>query len=165
MPHIVHRWEPDPDVAPLVRQAFEMRAAGYSYNSIARVTHLYTSKGGWGHFFANPLYKGEMIYGGTVIAEYCEPIVDAEIWNAVQIVNSKTLEAGMSPVSHPRAKSSDYILTGLLKCARCGSPLIGWSINARSRGYLNKYYACTSSRKPKDLRSATPRSSRKTCSR
>jgi len=40
-PHIVSRWVPDPELAPRVRQAFQMRANGASYQEILETTRIY----------------------------------------------------------------------------------------------------------------------------
>lgn len=144
--HIVHRWEPDPNMAPLIRQAFEMRAQGESYETITRATYglLYRIKTSWNHFFANRIYIGEMAYGDQVILDYCEPVVDRATWDAVQKVNEKSLiNKTLEASRHPRIRKSDYILTGLLRCGRCGSPLTGETIHSRRKNHTNRYYACT----------------------
>jgi hypothetical protein len=39
-PHLVSQWVPDAELAPRVRQAFEMRAAGASYGEILEATRI-----------------------------------------------------------------------------------------------------------------------------
>ena len=142
-PHIVHRWEPDPELVPLVKRAFRMRINGASYPEIEKETGLYRSKTGWHHFFSNPIYKGELHYGHQVIPDYCEAIVDPQTWEAVQKMNTNPLlEKGVNPGVHPRAKNSDYILTGLLTCALCGAPMTGESIHNKKKKAINRYYKC-----------------------
>ena len=157
-PHIVHRWEPDPELVPLVKKAFRMRINGANYREISAETRLYKAKASWIHFFANPIYKGELHYGHQVIPDYCERIIDPETWEAVQNMSANPLiEKGLDPGLHPRAKNSDYILTGLLTCAVCGAPMTGESIHNKKKAHINRYYkcqahgkGCQSRRLPKD---------------
>lgn len=144
MPHIVHRWIPDPELVPLVRKAFSMRASGCSFAEISKETRLYKSKTSWSYFFTNPIYIGIMNYGGTRIENYCEPIVDRKTWEAVQMISENALTTkNYDPGNHPRAKASDYILTGLVRCGICGSPMTGETVYSRKKDHTNRYYACT----------------------
>jgi site-specific DNA recombinase len=144
-PHIVHRWDPDLDLAPLVLKAFEMRAAGSSYAEITDATHIYSlkNKTSWNHFFTNPIYKGELRYGDQIITDYCMPIVPPHLWDAVQKFQSQKIMSGPKNPNHPRRKNSPYILSGLAHCAACGSPLNGETIRSRAKNHTNRYYACT----------------------
>jgi DNA invertase Pin-like site-specific DNA recombinase len=155
--HIVHQWEPDPDLIPLIRQAFELRASGASYAQITKATGLYHNKNSWNHFFSNPIYKGVLRYGDQVVENYCSPIVEPKVWQFVQEVNMQhqinspiqrenNLPSGypdqVAPIpSHPRRKTSPYLLSGLARCGQCGSPLNGNTMRARGK-YVNRYYTC-----------------------
>jgi hypothetical protein len=63
----VRRWVEDPELWPLVRRAWEMKLAGMSHRRILEETGLYKSPGCLTTFFRNPSYKGELVFGGTVI--------------------------------------------------------------------------------------------------
>lgn len=150
-PHIVHRWEPDPELIPLIQHAFHLRALGTSYQEIAKETGLYKRKNSWNHFFSNQIYIGIMHFGNTVIDDYCQPIIDRTTWEKVQMINKNPLKQDRDDPNtlrnHPRAKSSDYILTGLLRCGMCGSPLTGETVHSRAKNHTNRYYACTTNKK------------------
>ena len=150
-PHIVHRWEPDPELTPLIQRAFALRSLGTSYQELARETGLYQRKNSWNHFFSNQLYIGIMRYGNTIIENYCQPIIDRTTWERVQMINQNPLkqdrEDPQTIRNHPRAKSSDYILTGLLRCGMCGAPLTGETVHSRAKNHTNRYYACTTKKK------------------
>lgn len=148
-PHVVHRWDPDPDMTPIIRRAFELRASGSTYKEIQDATHLYRSKNCYPTFFSNRLYIGELVFGDLVIEDYCEPIIDRATWNQVQTIQQAHSEARarkqMSPPNqHPRQVSSPYLLSGLLHCARCGSPMSGHLVVKRIRGERKSwsYYFC-----------------------
>lgn len=142
-PHIVHRWIPDPDLADMVRLAFQLRASGHSYAEITKETGLYRSKASWMHFFANEIYRGVMRYGGQVIENYCGRLVDDITWHTVQEINSRSVKKGnLEMKDNPRAKTSSYMLTGLLKCADCGAPMTGNTIAIPRKNWTGHYYAC-----------------------
>lgn len=122
-PHIAHRWVPDLEWIPRVRQAFLMRLAGSSLAEITEATHLYDKENSYATFFSNPLYKGELHFGGLVIPNYCTPIVEPELWERLQEVNRRY--ANRTDLTHPRRISSRFLLSGLVYCAACNSPLTG----------------------------------------
>lgn len=148
-PHIVHRWQPDPDMIPVIRRAFELRASGATYKEIQDATHLYRSKNCYPTFFSNRLYIGELVFGSLVIEDYCEPIIDQDTWQRVQAIQQAHSAAHanrqMAPANqHPRQVSSSYLLSGLLHCAICGSPMSGHLVVKRIHGERKSwsYYFC-----------------------
>lgn len=144
-PRIVHRWVPDPEVVPRVRQAFEMLLAGATLGEITRATGLYRSVNCWRTFFSNRLYIGVLDYGDMTIEGYCEPLVDRSVWDAVQAKLAARGGAkhmtGDNP-QHPRRNGAVYCLTGLIYCARCGAPMNGMTSGARN-GVVNERYVCS----------------------
>jgi len=154
--HIVHRWDPDPELAPLVLQAYQMRAAGAPYSAITQATHLYTKKTGWNHFFENPLYKGELRFGSLVIPNYCQPIVPPALWDQVQANNTRPSRQNMTrKPRHPRRSTSSYLLSGLLYCP-CGTIMNGETIRTSS-GYSSRYYICYQKKQPRGGEGCTTR--------
>jgi site-specific DNA recombinase len=145
--HIVHRWVPDPDLVPAVKLAFEMKAAGATHRQVQEATGLYGSKNSWTTFFGNRLFIGELVFGDLVIKDYCDPIIDRATWEAVQSVRRMNEPAKRMPgpdnENHPRRKIGMFVFSGLLSCARCGSPLNGHVIDARKLASPRRYYACS----------------------
>jgi site-specific DNA recombinase len=143
-PHIAHRWIPDPDVAPRVRQAFEMRAAGSSLGEINAETHLFNTINSYATFWPNKLYKGTLVFGDDIVIEnYCEPMVDEKTWDIVQarqnhFARSKHLKGGS--IDHPRRASSKYLLSGLAHCAQCGAPMFGTTSSQRNGSVMRSYF-------------------------
>lgn len=145
-PHTVSRWIPDPDKWDICREAWNLRASGYSYPEILKRTRLFTAPGSYNYFFTNPIYKGELHYGKLIVPNFVEPMVSPATWNLVQgmaLSGSRRLtgENGMNE-NHPRRVKSDYLLSGLIRCATCGSPMSGNTIQT-TRGQVNKYYKCS----------------------
>ena len=140
-----HGWVPDPDLIPRVRTAFEMRAAGRSLDEIQKATELFSTINSYATFWRNPLYYGTLVYGGVTFENYCEPIVSKEIWDKVQLIQdgfaqSKNVKSGDK--NHPRRANSDFILSGFVHCAKCGSPLFGRTSHQKT-GYKYQSYLCT----------------------
>lgn len=157
---IVHRWVPDPDFILRVRLAFEMKAAGKSLQEINQATRLFGSLNSYSTFFRNRIYIGTLEYSGLVIDNYCEPVIDQQTWDAVQLRIRK--HAGRSntngeDATHPRRQASSYLFSGLISCAICGSPLAGQSAKQRDGSY-HQNYKCSRAKRRRDCNaSAIPR--------
>ena len=139
-PHQVSKWVPDPATWERCKLAFEMRASGASYYQIDQRVHLYSAHSSYRYFFANRIYRGELVYGGLVIPEYCQPLVDEATWQAVQkfVLGKK----GKPRALHPRSLGGDYLLSGLLYCGRCGAHLYGMKVHPKGKK-TNYYYICS----------------------
>lgn len=134
-PHVIGQLEPDDAVAPLVRKAFEMRAAGATTSEIHAAVHLHTRLGAYYRMFRNPIYIGMR----RDIKDYCIPICDRSIWDAVQALGAE--RATRYGYNHPRSVRSRFYLTGLLKCGMCGSPMNGRVLKRKPYPDL-LYYRC-----------------------
>lgn len=144
-PHLASKWVPDPAVIPLVKQAWLMRCQGRSFKEIQDATHLYSSINSWNTFFSNRLYIGELVFGGTVIPNYCQPVIDIATWNAVQAISAKRSPLNLDPDSpnHPRRAGSSGLLSGLLICERCNAPMSVDVVRPKSGTAPSYYYRCT----------------------
>jgi site-specific DNA recombinase len=140
--HILNRWVPDPEKAPLVLQAFEMRAAGATFAQIQKATHLFVAKNSYTTFFNNTVYKGEIYFSGKFYP--CAPIVSVEIWEAVQRLGELRGRYRYGPQGR-RAIMSSYLLSGFLFCQECGAPLYGYELMKQ-----RKYYICSRAKRRKD---------------
>lgn len=143
--HVAHRWVIDPETAPRVQRAFEMRAAGMSLAAINVETGLFGSLNSYATFFSNRLYIGILEFGDLVIDGYCAALVDVDTWEAVQ----SRRKTRMSGAQHPRRMHSNYLLSGLAYCARCGSPLFG-SSHPQKSGNVWQAYRCTGQKRRRD---------------
>ncbi len=140
-PRTASKWVIDEELAPRVRLAWQMRAAGASYNAIHRATRLYGSRNSYATFFRNPLYKGELHFEELVFPHYCDPpLVDPQTWEAVQKRRKPTQERLQT--EHPRRAVSQFLLTGLVKCMVCGAPMNGEVINKGRHKRAWSYYLC-----------------------
>jgi hypothetical protein len=133
---------------PKIKQAFEMKATRATLQQIHNATHLYSSLNSYKTFFENPLYIGILHFGDLTIDDYCEPVIDRPTWDAVQRI-LKESEQRSSPEHHPRRQAANYLLSGLIYCARCRSPLWGMSSQQRDGSYYLRY-ACTQAKRRRD---------------
>ena len=139
--HIISRLIIDEVTAPLVRRAFEMRAAGATYKEIHEQLHLYNWHLSYRRLFANMVYTGTKIYGGEVIEDFCPSIISIDVWQAVQKVQAE--RKARNGYNHPRALRSRFWLTGILFCSRCGKPMHGHMTHKKGEKAYD-YYMCTS---------------------
>jgi DNA invertase Pin-like site-specific DNA recombinase len=141
--HTAHRWVPDPAYIDRIRLAFQMRAEGASLWAIQSSTRLYRSVNSWTTFFSNKIYIGTLEFSNLTIPNYCEPIVDVELWNQVQArASSRAHSLKANSPDHPRRKSSNGLLSGLLRCEICGS-LLGVEVTAPKGKPSFAYYRCS----------------------
>lgn len=111
--------EVDPDAAPLVREAFELRDHG---DSVMAVRAFLVSRGvqrsyrGVQVMLADRIYLGEIHFGTLVNLHAHEAIIDRELWHRVQ---AKRATRGRKPTGEPRLLSR----LGILRCGSCGARL------------------------------------------
>jgi site-specific DNA recombinase len=151
--HNASRWVPDPSLWEKCRQAWQMRAAGFSIKDIHKELYLFKDRTSYTAFFTNRLYLGELHYSDLVIENYAEALITKDIWDAVQQIN-QTNWVENDPhrhdyKNHPRRISSDFMLSGILFCARCGSLMVGKTIRGND-GVKFTYYLCSKSHQGMD---------------
>jgi len=140
------RLQPHKRVAPLVREAFEMRARGEGPSAIGDFLQAHgvrTSQGSrtWSKpaiygLLRNRVYLGEIGYGRDrryVNANAHEPIVDLALWQAAQHP-SKNGQRRLAPARGSRP----YLLSGIARCAGCG-----YSLQGTTTGRGKPVYRCT----------------------
>lgn len=143
-PRYASLWVADPDTAPLVRCAWEMRAAGASYSEIHAETRLFGATNSYATMFRNRTYLGVRKCGELEIPDAHEALVTQETWDAVQVTLEKRQPRGekWQLQDHPRRISSVFLLSGLARCAYCGSAMCGSTTNITTRPNPWLYYLC-----------------------
>ena len=149
--------EPDPTTAPIIERIFRESTAGSGLKEIAKGLNKdrLTTRSGkkWGTTSIHNALKNEA-YAGVLswdrgrrnrarmkadsahirIEKAWTPIVDAQTFDLVQ----STLASRAPKVTHPRVVQSPYVLSGMIRCGRCGTSMTGQS--AKSGQYY--YYMC-----------------------
>lgn len=159
-PRVAHRWIPDPELAPRILKAFQMRASGATLGQIHGETHVLGSINSYATFWPNKIYIGTLEFGDQVYEHYCEPIVPQAIFLEVQrrqngFQRQRAMKSGS--IDHPRRASSRFLLSGLARCGRCGSPLYGHSSHRSNGKTLDSYFCTRAWRKRDCVRNRIPR--------
>ncbi len=144
-PRYASRWIPDPERAPLIRKAFEMRAAGASLREIDEALHIFGAKNSYTAMFRNETYLGIRKCGDLRVEGAHEPLISRELWEAVQRTLHKRPKKGEQwpeGKQHPRRAASRFLLSGLARCVYCGSAMVGSRCNAKTRPNPWPYYYC-----------------------
>jgi len=145
-PRYASRWVPDPKWAPVVQEAFRMKAQGVTTLEILEKTGLFKTKGSLTWFFRNKTYLGIRKCGELEIPNAHEPLIDKETWDQVQARLVRSPRKGKSwpqGREHPSRTASPYLLSGLIRCAYCGSAMIGRAVTRGSRrGKRWRCYLC-----------------------
>jgi site-specific DNA recombinase len=86
----------------------------------------------------NRTYLGEISFRGSRHPAPHEPLVEGALFERAQEVLRNRTE----DISLRRSNQSEYLLTGLVKCAGCGKQYLGASANGNGGRY--RYYVCFS---------------------
>jgi DNA invertase Pin-like site-specific DNA recombinase len=112
------RLEPDPDTADAIREAFTLRADSATVRAVR--DHLAAhgvkrSYAGTRDLLSSRVYLGEIHFGQLSNLEAHEPLIESELWRAVQRVK----------VSRGRQAKSERLLArlGVLRCGTCNGPM------------------------------------------
>ncbi|MFE3280692.1 recombinase family protein [Nocardia sp. NPDC059239] len=84
----------------------------------------------------NRTYLGELTFRDVTVTDTHPALIDTATFDHAQTV----LDARGESHAHRAANSSDYLLTGRLRCPRCGRAMVGTRATGRHRTY--RYYTC-----------------------
>ena len=145
---------PDETYAPIVRRIFSLYLAGKGGREIARILNeegtLTNTGKRWSpqriySILRNPVYVGDLVLGmgprssenqkPLWLKDVHEPLVSREDFQRVQEILRYRAEAPGAPRWH----SSPYLLSGLVRCGKCGGALCG---TAAKSGRFH-YYTCS----------------------
>jgi len=137
----------DQEIAPRLRTIWEMAAENKSLMEIGQELIRQDIKTRHGKdwrkqtlstMLKNPFYKGYILYAKELHKGIHEALVEPTLWEkANRLLVAKLPGHGFSR----RPKVYDYLLSGLLRCGKCGSHLISISNKGRS-GKNFPYYIC-----------------------
>lgn len=138
---------PNPSQAELIRELFRQFIAGKSYQAIARYLNartnerLFSSHKTLAYILTNPVYVGKLNYSGEVVHGQHEPLVDEDTWSQAQ--------NEMKQRHSRRAPYGKYLLSNLLVCGACGSPLKHIRVKDRRSTPIHwrNYYLCSAKHK------------------
>lgn len=126
-----------PDEAETVREIFKRFIDGDSYSSISKWVQdkhpSYTFEASIiKRIISRPTYSGKMFYSGNVYDSNTLPIIDQKTWADSQLELTRRNE-GLPP-------RGEYLLTGLCRCALCGSSVVHETKQHRNKKTGTVYY-------------------------
>jgi site-specific DNA recombinase len=139
----------DPVKAPVVRRVFDLytrkRLGTTTIAQQLRDEGAPAPSAGWGHpavhwIINNPTYVGKIRWRDKIFDGVHEPLVDEFSFAKAQAIMRERGDHAKR-----RGNASDFVLSGLLRCGKCGKAYIGMSANGNGGRY--HYYACTGRQK------------------
>jgi len=152
--------EPDPKTAPIAQRIFRECLVGKGLKAIARglnADSLASSTGKkWGatsieKIVHNEAYTGALVWGKRPRTQGAKnrfaplrtedawaPLIDQTLFAQVQA----KLAARAPQAIHPREVDSPYLLSGIMRCGKCGAAMVG-----HRGGYRYQYYMCGNARR------------------
>ncbi len=139
------------ELAPKLKMIWEMVAENKTLLEVGRELARYGVKSchgkDWrkqslGAMVKNPFYKGYLYYAKELHKGKHPAIVDEQLWEKA----NKVIAARLPGHGFRKApKEYEYLLSGILRCGKCGSHLI--AVSSRSHnGKKFFYYSCTRSK-------------------
>jgi site-specific DNA recombinase len=139
-----------PEEVAVVQRIFGLYARGLGYKAIAMALSRESIRFRGGRPWSaqtvaavlrNPLYAGRLVYGQVAVdSPRVPPVIDPGAFAEVQSLRTRRAQE-RTPA---RAASSSHLLTGLLRCRRCGAAMMGRKRYGRGDSAL--YYICTGQR-------------------
>jgi site-specific DNA recombinase len=136
----------DEHEAVIVRLIFDLYTKDrLGSRAIAKVLndrgHRTSSGGKWSGYqviraLNNRVYLGELTFRDITTTDTHDPIIDPKTWAQAAAI----LDARGESHAHRAASGSDYVLTGRLRCPKCGKAMIGTRATGRNKTY--RYYTC-----------------------
>ena len=145
------KFEINPETAPVVQRIFDEYAGGKTVTQIVDGLNRDRIKTGTGgqfnknslyHLLKNEQYTGMYRYKDIVDPNGIPPIISKELFDSVQNVAVKRKKNRKIRVKEPE---ENYILSSVLFCGICDSPMTGESARSAT-GRTYKYYSCIGTR-------------------
>ena len=140
-PRTGYKAEPDPDLAPRIRDAIEQRLHGATLEEMRIViggVFISKTREMVRRLMLKPLLYGSFTYGGTTMNDYCEPIISKETYDNLQVYNDFAPREHQKPQGH--FSKNRPLLSDLLYCGVCGKK--AFLDRRRAKGRLYETYYC-----------------------
>ena len=140
-PRTGYRFEPDPELAPRIRAAIDQRFLGATLEEMRIIIggpFASRPREAVRLLMLKPLLFGRMIFGGATMDDYCEPIIDKETWDRLQLYNKYAPKEHLKPCGH--FSKNRPLLSDLLYCGVCGKK--AFLDRRKAKGHTYETYYC-----------------------
>lgn len=140
-PRTGYKAVPNPELAPKIREAIEKRLNGASLSEMREIIGgIFSGKTREmiRRLMLKPLLYGEFTYGGTTMENYCEPIIDKDTFDRLQLYNAYAPREHDKPQGH--YSKNRPLLSNLLYCGVCGKK--AFLDRRTAKGHLYETYYC-----------------------
>ena len=140
-PRVGYKAEPDPELAPKIREAIDKRMHGATLVEMREIIggifenkqKVYMKR-----LMVKQLLYGQMTYGGCTMEDYCEPIIDKDTYTKLQLYNKYAPREHERPQGH--YSENRPLLSGMLFCGVCGKK--AFLDRRKAKGKLYETYYC-----------------------
>ena len=140
-PRTGYKAEPDPVLAPRIREAIDRRFQGATLDEMKMIIggpFIQSARERVRLLMLKPLLYGQMTFGGTTMDNYCEPIIDKDTYDRLQLYNKALPREHAKPVGH--FSKDRPLLSGLLYCGVCGKK--AFLDRRKAKGHTYETYYC-----------------------
>ena len=137
---IGYRAEPDPELKDKIKEAILARLDRASLSQMKVILGEKFSSVTILSLMKKPLLYGSLTYGGTTIDDYCEPIIDKDTFDRLQVYNASLPKRKRSPGAGVYSQNRS-LLSGLMYCGECGKRM--YLDRRKSKGRIYESYYCS----------------------
>lgn len=140
-PRVGYKAEPDPELSPRIRQAIEKRFEGATLEEMKIIIgglFLNKPRDYIRRLMFRPLLYGCFTYGGQTMEDYCEPIIDKDTFDKLQLYNKYAPREHEKPQGH--YSKNRPLLSNMLYCGVCGKK--AFLDRRKAKGRLYETYYC-----------------------
>jgi DNA invertase Pin-like site-specific DNA recombinase len=140
-PRTGYKAEPDPDLIPKIREGIKARMSGATMEQVKQIIggpFAKRPREAVRLLMKKPLLHGQITFGGTIMDNYCEPIINKEEFDALQIYNSTAPKEHYKPLGH--FSKNRPMLSDMLYCGVCGKK--AFLDRRKAKGHIYETYYC-----------------------
>lgn len=137
---IGYKAEPDPELAPKIREAIEARFHGATLSEMRSIIggiFLTKKREAIRRLMMKTLLYGELTFGENTVTDYCTPIIDKETYDRLQVYNEYAPREYQKPQGH--YSKNRALLSDLLYCGVCGKKAFIDRRTAKGKFYETYY--------------------------
>lgn len=140
-PRTGYKAEPDPNLAPKIREGIKARMKGASMEDVKQIIggpFAKRPREAVRLLMLKPLLYGQMTFGETTMENYCTPIIDKDTFDKLQVYNKTAPKDHYKPLGH--FSKNRPLLSDMLYCGICGKK--AFLDRRKAKGHTYETYYC-----------------------